>query len=131
MRCQKNKGGILKMKALKIIILVILSLISFAGFVIYYFFYDMSRLSEGEFLYEVESPDGEYSVKAYLVTSHSTVSNSIRCELVFNKKNSKKKNIYWSYREENVHINWVDENTVNINDHILNVPKDVYDWRRE
>ncbi len=40
-----------------------------------------------------------------------------------------KKNIYWNYREETATVKWLDDHTLMINKHKLNVETDTYDFR--
>ncbi len=119
------------MKVLKYIGISIFVFILLVGAVVLFLFFDMKRLPEGELINEVESTNGTYSVRAYLVNTHATVAYSIRVELVYKKKNKKNKNIYWQYREKRASIYWIDDNTVSINKKVLNVPNEIYDWRRE
>lgn len=119
------------MKILKYIGIVLIICALLIGALVYFLFYDMNRLPEGELINEVESTNGTYSVRAYLVNPHATVSYAIRVELVFNHKNKKSKNIYWKYKEEKASIYWIDDQTVSINNKVLKVPKEVYDWRRK
>ena len=110
----------------------VIMIIGLAFFIaVYYFFYDMSRLSGGTIIAEETSPDGTYTVKAYLGEHGATVANTIRGELVFNHMARKPKNIYWNYREEEAVVFWVDEDTVVINEKELDVPGEVYDYRRD
>lgn len=97
---------------------------------VYYFFYDMGRLPQGELIEEVVSPNGDYTMKAYLCNGGATVSYAVRGELNYNQKNKKAKNIYWDYRIEDADIEWTDEDTVVINGHSIDVLKETYDWRR-
>ncbi|MCH4825842.1 MAG: DUF5412 domain-containing protein [Planococcus sp. (in: firmicutes)] len=100
------------------------------GYGIYWAFFDMQRLPEGRFLTEAVSPDGDYTVRAYVTDGGgATVAFSVRAELVFNDEDKRKKNIYWAYREETATINWIDNNTVEINGRHLNVPSEKYDFR--
>lgn len=101
------------------------------GYGIYWAFFDMGRLPEGEFLTEETSPDGQYTVKMYVANGGATTSYAVRGELVFNEKNGKSKNIYWNYREETAHIVWKDKDTVVINGKELDVPKDTFDFRNQ
>lgn len=119
------------LKTYKKVLLVLLVVIIFIAGSIYRAFYDMNHLSKGEMITEVVSPNGEYTLKAYLVNGGATVSYAIRGELNFNNKYRKPKNIYWNYREEEAKVEWTDEDTVVINGHSLDVPHEVYDWRRE
>ncbi|BCJ98376.1 DUF5412 domain-containing protein [Anaerocolumna chitinilytica] len=111
------------------LILLLISVLVFYG--IYWAFYDMNRLPKGDLISEIVSPDGEYTLKAYLVNGGATVAYCIRGELNYNLRNKKPKTIYWNYRETEAKVEWKDKDTVVINGHLLNVEKEVYDWRRE
>lgn len=118
---------------LKIILLVvsipITLIVGLLSIFVYTFFISMENLPKGELLTEESSPDGKYTVKAYITNGGATTSYAIRGELVFNEKNGKLHNIYWNNREEIAEISWVDNDTVIINNHILNVPEEKYDFR--
>ncbi|MBS4209487.1 DUF5412 domain-containing protein [Bacillus sp. FJAT-50079] len=114
-------------KRLLILILILTSLLAYG---IYWAFFDMGRLPKGEYINEVTSPDGRYTVKAYVTNGGATTSYAVRGELNFNNEKRKPKNIYWQYRIEIATIRWVDHDTVIINHVELNVPKDTYDFRR-
>lgn len=101
------------------------------GYGIYWAFFDMDRLPTGEYLTEETSPDGRYTLKAYVADGGATTSYAIRGELVFNQKNNKTKNIYWNYREESANIIWTDNDTVVINGRSLDIPKDKFDFRNQ
>jgi len=117
--------------ALKIVLTVILLISGLIGYCVYWLFYDLERLPTGSYLTEETSPNGEYTLKAYLSNGGATTSFSVRGELVFNKRNGKTKNIYWNYREDTADIEWIDNDTVVINGHTLNVPKEKFDYRRQ
>lgn len=91
----------------------------------------MNRLPKGVFLTEESSPDGKYTLGAYISDRGATTNYAIRGELVFNDEKRKKKNIYWNYREESTDISWVDNDTVVINGHVLDVPRDKFDFRHK
>ncbi|WP_404409468.1 DUF5412 domain-containing protein [Jeotgalibacillus malaysiensis] len=107
--------------------LLILGLIAL---LIFFFFYSMDRLTEGEFMTEETSPDGTYTLKAYLTNGGATVAYAVRGELVTNDS-GKTKNISWQYREEEAEIEWLDEDTVVINGVELDVPGERYDYRKD
>lgn len=90
----------------------------------------MNNLPKGKLISEGKSPDGTYTVKAYLSDGGATVDYSILGELNYNKINKKPKNIYWNYHEEEAVIKWINNDTVVINGHKLNVLNEVFDWRR-
>lgn len=120
-------------RKVKVILLVtsipITVILVLLGIFLYTFFVSMESLPKGEFLVEESSPDGKFTLKAYVTNGGATTSYAVRGELVFNEKNGKTKNIYWNYREEDAEIFWVDNDTVIINNHTLNVPKEKYDFR--
>ena len=118
-------------KILMTLMLVFLLFASLIGYAIYWAFYDMNRLPTGEFLTEETSPDGKYTLKAFVTNGGATTAYAVRGELVFNEKDDKSKNIYWNYREETAHIKWISNDEVEINGHTLKVPKEKFDFRHE
>lgn len=122
----KKKGN----KILKIFLVVGLLLIGIIGYGVYWAFFDMNRLPTGEYITEETSPNGTYTLKAY-VSSPSLSADAVRGELIFNERNGKTKNIYWNYRESTAKIEWIDDDTVVINGHRLNVPKEKFDFRNQ
>lgn len=115
----------------KLLLVVGFLLAALIGYGVYWTFFDMNRLPTGEFLTEEVSPDGKYTLKAYVTNGGATTSYAVRGELVFNQKKSKTKNIYWNNEEEAAEITWTDDNTVVINGHSLDVLKDKFDFRNE
>lgn len=116
---------------LKVFIIVGLLIGGLVGYGVYWAFFDMKRLPTGEYLTEETSPNGKYTLKAYVTNGGATMSYSVRGELVFNDKENKTKNIYWNDREESANISWTDNNTVIINGHPLDVTKEKFDFRRQ
>jgi len=119
------------MKILKGFMIVGLLLVAVVGYGVYWAFFDMNRLPKGEFLTEETSPDGTYTLKAYVTNGGSTTSYAVRGELVFNKRSNKIKNIYWNYHEDTANITWTDNNTVVINGYALDVRNDKFDFRNQ
>lgn len=122
----KKKGN----KILKIFLVVGLLLVGIIGYGVYWAFFDMNRLPTGEYITEETSPNGTYTLTAY-VSSSSLSADAVRGELIFNERNGKTKNIYWNYRESTAKIEWIDDDTVVINGHKLNVPKEKFDFRNQ
>ena len=118
-------------KILKGFIIIGLLFIALVGYGVYWAFFDMYRLPRGEYLTEETSPNGTYTLKAYVTNGGATTSYSVRGELIFNERNNKAKNIYWNYREDTANINWTDNDTVVINGHSLDVPNDTFDFRNQ
>ena len=116
---------------LKVFITIGLLFVGIIGYGVYWAFFDMNRLPSGEYLTEEMSPDRKYTLKAYVTNGGATTAYSVRGELVFNDKDKKTKNIYWNNRENTATISWIDNNTVEINGHTLDVKRDKYDFRNQ
>ena len=114
-------------KKVVIIFLIIIVLLSYG---VYWAFFDMGRLPKGTFLTEVVSPNGDYTIKAY-VSETSLSAPAMRGELNYNNIKKKPKNIYWDYRQDTAKIEWIDNTTVIINGHKLDVLKEKFDFRNE
>ncbi|MDF4756337.1 DUF5412 family protein, partial [Vibrio parahaemolyticus] len=97
----------------------------------YWKFLTLSGLSGGEEIQTIHSPNKTYTLHIYRHNGGATTSYAIRGELVANKKKFiNKKYIYWNYREETATVQWLDDHTVLINKHKLNVETDTYDFRK-
>ena len=116
---------------LKLLLVVVFLIATLIGYGVYWAFFDMNRLPTGEYLSEEVSPNGKYTLKAYVANGGATTSYTIRGELVFNQKKNKTKNIYWNNEEDSAEITWTDDNTVVINGQSLNVQKDRFDFRNQ
>ncbi|WP_419096031.1 DUF5412 domain-containing protein [Rossellomorea pakistanensis] len=116
---------------MKIFVIIGLLFVGLVGYGVYLAFFDMNRLPTGEYLTEETSPDGKYTLKAYVTNGGATTSYAIRGELLFNERNNKTKNIYWNYREDTANITWTDNDTVVINGYSLDVPNDKFDFRNQ
>lgn len=98
------------------------------GYGVYWVFFDWSRFKQ-ERITESISPEGKYTVNAYLYNGGATTSYVVLGELVFNEENKKSKKIYWQYKEEKAVIEWIDDDTVLINGVQLELPHETYDYR--
>ncbi|MEH7253776.1 DUF5412 domain-containing protein [Neobacillus niacini] len=117
-----------KISILKVILILGLLFAGIIAFRVYWGFSDWSRLKD-ELINQSTSPNGTYTINAYLSNGGATVSYAVLGELVFNKENKRSKKIYWQYREENAKIEWIDDNTVIINNVQLKLPNETYDYR--
>lgn len=115
----------MKNKKSVIILLIIAGILAYG---IYWLFFDWSRFKE-ELIIESTSPDGTYTINAYLNNSHATTAFTVLGELVFNNSNKRPKKIYWD-KAEKADILWIDENTVEINGIRINLPNESYDFRK-
>jgi len=93
-------------------------------------FGSMDYLPKGEFVAAYDSPQGTYTLNIYLDGGGATTGFAIRGELV-TAANGSRKNIYWSYPEQEATVEWVSDEVVDINGHVLDVVHDTYDWRRQ
>ena len=98
------------------------------GFIVYYFFFDLQRISGEKKISESISPDGKYTVVAYLNNGGATTDYSV-LGVCINNVTQQQKNIYWKYHDCEAEIYWENEIIININGISLDVTKDVYDWR--
>ena len=117
-------------KALQIVGIVILLIATLLAYGIYWAFYDIQRLDGQEVIEEVSSPNGTYTITAYLNNGGATTDYAVLCSVKTNGQN-KEKNIYWKYHCEDVSIVWLDDETVKIDGIELNVKRDTYDYRHD
>jgi len=115
-------------KVLIVLSVWFLFIVSIIGYGVYWLFFDWSRFKQ-EVIAESTSPNGTYTVNAYVSDGGATTSYTVLGELMFNKENKKPKKIYWQYRENEAHISWIDDDTVKINGVTLDVLNDTYDYR--
>ncbi|WP_420488292.1 DUF5412 domain-containing protein [Gottfriedia acidiceleris] len=130
MKILENKKSWEKRRRLSIKILFSVSVLFLVIIVygVYWAFFDMNRLPKGDYLTEEKSPNGNYTLKAYVTSGGATTGYAVRGELVYNKE-KKSKTVYWNYRERAADIEWIDNVTVVINGHTLNIPNDKFDFR--
>lgn len=85
----------------------------------------MLFLPKGENIETIISPDGLNTMNAYFIDGGTLSANSIRVEMV-NNEDGIAKNIYWGYRENEVSLEWLNNEYVVVNGIILNIYKDTY-----
>ena len=114
------------------VIIILLLLIFLTVYGIYWAFFDIQRIEGEEFLSESTSPDGRYTVTAYLNNGGATTDYAVLCTATDNET-GRDRNIYWNYKCEKAEIEWIDEDTaiIVINGVELDVMKDKYDWRTQ
>lgn len=66
----------------------------------------------------------------YLNNGGATVDYAV-LGVVTNQESRRSKNIYWQYHCQTATVEGLDDRTVKINDIVLDVEKDTYDYRRE
>ncbi|EDT71331.1 DUF5412 family protein [Clostridium perfringens] len=90
-------------------------------------FNDRFKVSE-ELLGETVSSDGKYKVEAYIINGGATVDWSVKCYL---REGESKKEIYRDYHINEANMIWIDNDTISINNHNIDLPNGKYDFRDE
>lgn len=90
-------------------------------------FNERFKVSE-ELLGETVSSDGKYKVEAYLINGGATVDWSVKCYL---REGDIKKEIYRDYHINEANMIWIDNYTISINNHNIDLPNGKYDFRDE
>ena len=90
-------------------------------------FNDRFKVSE-ELLGETVSSDGKYKVEDYLINGGATVDWSVKCYL---REGESKKEIYRDYHINEANMIWIDNDTISINNHNIDLPNGKYDFRDE
>lgn len=90
-------------------------------------FNDRFKVSE-ELLGETVSSDGKYKVEAYLINGGATLDWSVKCYL---REGDIKKEIYRDYHINEANMVWIDNDTISINNHNIDLPNGKYDFRDE
>lgn len=119
-----------KIKKKHKVIIILLLLIFLTVYGMHWSFFDIQRLEGQEFLCESSSPDGRYTVTAYLNNGGATTDYAVLCTATDNET-GRDRNIYWNYKCETAEVEWIDEDTARINGVDLDVMKDKYDWRTQ
>lgn len=116
----------MKKRCLVTIVLCLILILILIAF--WYFFVDTSHLPTGELIASYVSPDATHTVNVYNCSGNATSGDSLRAEVI---TDNHKRNIYWQY-DESLHIcRWISENEICINDKVINVLTDTYDWRKD
>lgn len=117
-------------KHLITIFIIITIMVCGVAYVINWAFFDIQRINGQKYLTESSSPNGTYTVTAYLNNGGATTSYSV-LGILKNNKNGKIKNIYWQYRCEKAEIEWLNDESIRINGVELNVKNEIHDYRRK
>ena len=118
------------MRKKKFIFAMIIIPLLIIGYIIYDLFFSLNNLPEGVFLKEFTSPKVTYTVKAYLCNGGATVDYAIRAELIESSNKNRSKNFYWEYKISDIEVEWIEDKTIKIDNHIIYLPNGSYDWRR-
>lgn len=123
----KNKNFNFRLEVYIITILIFLGVATFKISSSIREFNDRFKVSE-ELLGETVSSDGKYKVEAYLINGGATVDWSVKCYL---REGESKKEIYRDYHINEANMIWIDNDTISINNHNIDLPNGKYDFRDE
>ena len=105
------------------IILVVAVVAVTISFCVYHLFFCINCIPTGKPIASYTSPEETYTITIY------ESDRTIRGELTINAT-GKSRNIYVGCKESYPEVCWESEDVVIINTRRLNLPNDVYDWRR-
>ena len=123
----KNKNFNFRLGVYIITILIFLGVATFKISSSIREFNDRFKVSE-ELLGETVSSHGKYKVEAYLINGGATVDWSVKCYL---REGESKKEIYRDYHINEANMIWIDNDTISINNHNIDLPNGKYDFRDE
>ena len=123
----KNKNFNFRLGVYIITILIFLGVATFKISSSIREFNDRFKVSE-ELLGETVSSDGKYKVEAYLINGGATVDWSVKCYL---REGDIKKEIYRDYHINEANMIWIDNDTISINNHNIDLPNGKYDFSDE
>ena len=123
----KNKNFNFRLGVYIITILIFLGVATFKISSSIREFNDRFKVSE-ELLGETVSSDGKYKVEAYLINGGATVDWAVKCYL---REGDIKKKIYRDYHINEANMIWIDNDTISINNHNIDLPNGKYDFRDE
>ncbi|EJT6164937.1 DUF5412 family protein [Clostridium perfringens] len=123
----KNKNFNFRLGVYIITILIFLGVATFKISSSIREFNERFKVSE-EFLGETVSSDGKYKIEAYLINGGATVDWSVKCYL---REGDIKKEIYRDYHINEANMIWIDNDTISINNHNIDLPNGKYNFRDE
>lgn len=95
-----------------------------------FIYHRATTLPTGELICTSTSPNGGFTIQAYLCDGGATTDQAIRAE-VLNNTSGKVRNIYWQYHAYEADIKWLSDTLVRINGVELDVRTDAYDYRKD
>lgn len=109
-------------------IFAIMLLLAAGGYLYWNVFHNIQRIKWQEILAETTSPDGRYTVTAYLTNGGATTAFCVLAGVEDHIRRRERK-FYWQYRCEEAEMEWISDYVLRINGVTLDVGKDTFDWR--
>lgn len=116
-------------KKIKNILLIVLAFVVAIVCGAYSLLFDTQRIEGQEIIAQVDSPQNQYTVTAYL-NSDDDGKCAVLCHVTAKKILGRDRNVYWNYPCGSAEIEWIDETTVVINGVELDVRFDTFDYRK-
>ncbi|WP_433596436.1 DUF5412 family protein [Lysinibacillus xylanilyticus] len=91
--------------------------------------YNPNFLPKGFLNETLPSEDGNYEARVYNYSGFINYKN-VRVE-IYNRNTHDSKTIYYNFVDGPLHMSWIDENTIKIENKTLDVKKETYDMRRD
>ena len=120
---------LLNTKPKKIIFIIIL-ILTILGSFLHFSHFSIQSIKGEKLIQTSTSPSGKYEIHAYLNNGGATTSYAVLGTLI-NNETGREKNIYWEYRIDKADITWINDEIVSINNTMLNVKHDIYDFRKK
>ncbi|MDO5650070.1 MAG: DUF5412 family protein [Gallicola sp.] len=124
---QPAKG---KSIAIRAVLFAIIGLITAVYLRLFISFETIAWIQPQQFIRETSYKNSPYTVSFYLQNGGATTSYAVLGR-VKDKHSNWEKNIFWQNKAKEVTSVWLDEHTLVINGHKLDVTKDVYDYRND
>ncbi len=115
-----------RIKLLFTIAIVVVIIILVYNFFIEYLTMEGIDVNKAELLETIASPSGTYELSSFFINGGSLSGDAVLVQI---KSKDVIKKIYFNYPKRTVTMIWLDENTVKLDDIVLDVRKDKYDWR--
>ncbi len=115
-----------------VFLLIFVMFFNMIGLAVDSFSFDMDKLPNGKYLYNVAAPDGISVLCVYLVDIKG-IGSAVRCELntLDEGGNRQVKNIYWETGVRTCNVSFINATTALINDHEVNINGTPYDSRTQ
>ena len=118
----------MRMTRVKKIAVALGLLLAVGGYLYWNLFHNIQRIKWQEILSETTSPNGRYTVTAYLTNGGATTAFGVLAGVEDHKRGRERK-FYWQYRCEEAEMEWLSDSVLRINGITLDVDKDTFDYR--